>query len=88
MTAPAVSCSEFADGEVVDYHGISLVLSETSQVPRLRHLAAVGGFIGSQLFMTAVGLVSVWLCKITRLPTSSQLLSSSGSHLCPSRGTS
>lgn len=39
MTASAVSCSEFADGEVADYNGIALMLSETSQVPRLRHLA-------------------------------------------------
>ena len=40
------------------------MLLETSQVPHLRHLAVVGGFalpIGSQLFMPAVGLVSVWL---------------------------
>ena len=40
------------DGEVADYHGMALMLSETFQVPRLLHLAVVGGFvlsIGSQL---------------------------------------
>ncbi|KAF8497841.1 hypothetical protein F5888DRAFT_1803299 [Russula emetica] len=40
------------------------MLPETLQAPHLHRLAVVGGFalpIGSQLFMTAVGLVSVWL---------------------------